>query len=277
MGDETMTVYEFAKGLILEAGQQIREKMHASIQVETKSNPNDLVTNVDKETETFIYNNIQETYPEHHVIGEEGHGHDLGSIKGVTWVVDPIDGTLNFVHQGDHFAISIGIYDDGEPYAGFVYDVMGETLYHAKAGEGAFVDDKALSQINHTTLKTSIIGINPNWLAKPKSEAIFKQVVADARSARAYGSAALEIVNVALGKLAGYMTPRLSPWDYAGAAIILAETGGTATDLLGQPLSIQQPSSVVVANPQLHDELITHYFSHHQEVIQAFHQRIQQS
>ncbi|MCU5745657.1 inositol monophosphatase family protein [Staphylococcus sp. SQ8-PEA] len=267
-----MTVYEFAKGLILEAGGQVRSRMDESIQVETKSNPNDLVTNIDREVENYIYNSILDTYPDHQVIGEEGHGHELTQLEGFSWVIDPIDGTLNFVHQADNFAISIGIYKDNESYAGFVYDVISDTLYHAKKGEGAYINRQRIKTVEQTTLKTSIIGINPNWLTRSKSEAIFKQIVADARSARAYGSAALEIVNVATGKLAAYMTPRLSPWDYAGAAIILEEVNGVVTDLLGNPLSLIKPSSVIAANPQIHEEILTHYLSHHNEDISAFHQ-----
>ena len=90
---------------------------------------------MDKATENYIYDAILRNYPDHRVIGEEGHGHNMEDVKGVVWVVDPIDGTLNFVHQQEGFAISIGIYRDGKPYAGLVYDVMKDVLYHAKVGE----------------------------------------------------------------------------------------------------------------------------------------------
>ena len=106
-----MAVYDFAKALVIEAGNNIRKMMQQDINIETKSNPNDLVTNVDKATEDFIYNNIMENYPDHQFIGEEGHGRPMSEVeqKGIVWVIDPIDGTLNFVHQKENFAISIGI------------------------------------------------------------------------------------------------------------------------------------------------------------------------
>lgn len=271
-----MTVYEFAKGLILEAGNNVRKIMDQDLEIETKSNPNDLVTNVDKATEHYIYDNIMQTYPNHAVIGEEGHGHDLVDISGVVWVVDPIDGTLNFVHQGENFAISIGIFQDGQPYAGFVYDVMNDVLYHAKVGEGAFENETLLPSIKDTQLKQSIIAINPNWLTKPKLGEMFKPIVEDARSARAYGSAALEIIYVATGKLDAYITPRLQPWDFAGGLIILHEVNGVASNLAGATLSITSANSIVIANKQLHNELLTSYFNYHQDTITVLHERMQQ-
>lgn len=268
-----MALYEFAHGLILEAGIKIRQLMEEELTIDTKSNPNDLVTNVDKATESFINDMIINTYPEHQVIGEEGHGHDINSYKGVVWVVDPIDGTLNFVHQKQNFAISIGIFVDGQAYAGFVYDVMKDELYHAKVGEGAFQQHQKLQQVEDSVLNKSIIGINPNWLTKPILGPIFKEIVDDSRSARAYGSAALEIVAVATGQLAAYITPRLQPWDFAGGMIILQEVQGTATNLLGESLSISSPNSVLIANPKLHQEILNDYLQPNFSTLKSLHER----
>lgn len=268
-----MALYDFAKGLVLEAGNKVRLMMKDELNIETKSNPNDLVTNVDKATEDYIYDMIHQNYPEHKVIGEEGHGHDLIDTSGVVWVVDPIDGTLNFVHQQENFAISIGIYHEGKPYAGFVYDVMRDILYHTKVGEGAFENNHALEPLKDTQLKTSIIGINPNWLTKPIRGPIFAPIVNDARSARAYGSAALEIVSVAKGQLAAYLTPRLQPWDYAGGLMILNEVGGKGTNLLGETLTMTRPNSIIMANPLLHDEIMSEYLKNHEDTLRMHHQK----
>lgn len=268
-----MALYDFAKGLVLEAGNKVRLMMKEDLNIETKSNPNDLVTNVDKATEDYIFEMIHQNYPEHKVIGEEGHGHDLKDINGVVWVVDPIDGTLNFVHQQENFAISIGIYHEGQPYAGFVYDVMRDILYHTKVGEGAYENNHPLEKLKSTQLKTSIIGINPNWLTKPIMGPIFTPIVNDARSARAYGSAALEIVSVAKGQFDAYLTPRLQPWDYAGGLMILNEVGGKGSNLLGDALTINQPNSIVMANPSLHDELLNNYLNEFEETLRKHHKR----
>ncbi len=276
-GCHQMAVYDFAKGLVIEAGNNIRKMMQQDIDIETKSNPNDLVTNVDKATEDFIYNNIMENYPDHQFIGEEGHGRPMSEIeqKGMVWVIDPIDGTLNFVHQQENFAISIGIYNDGKPYAGFVYDVMRDILYHAKTGQGAFINEQPMKPLNNTVLNKSLIGINPNWLTKPTIGVIFKKVVDEARSCRAYGSAALEIINVAQGKLGAYITPRLQPWDFAGGLIILNEVGGKGTDLLGNPLVITQPHSVLVGNATIHEEILTKHLLTEKETLTALQKRHQ--
>ncbi|MDI9231185.1 inositol monophosphatase family protein [Staphylococcus caprae] len=268
-----MALYDFAKGIILEAGNKVRHWMKEDLDIETKSNPNDLVTNVDKATENFLYETIHHNYPDHRVIGEEGHGHELTDTNGVIWVIDPIDGTLNFVHQQENFAISIGIYYNGEPYAGFVYDVMKDVLYHTKVGEGAYENTHLLKPLEDTELKTSIIGINPNWLTKPIMGKIFMPIVNDARSARAYGSAALEIISVAKGQLAAYLTPRLQPWDCAGGLMILNEVGGIGTNLLGEPLEMNRPNSIVMANKQLHDQILNQYLSEFKETIASHHEK----
>ncbi|PTE69785.1 inositol monophosphatase [Staphylococcus devriesei] len=268
-----MSLYDFAKGLVLEAGNNVRTMMKDELNIETKSNPNDLVTNVDKATENYIYDAILRNYPDHQVIGEEGHGHHIENIDGVVWVVDPIDGTLNFVHQKENFAISIGIYRDGQPYAGLVYDVMKDVLYHAKVGEGAFENKHPLQHIEDTVLKQSLIGINPNWVTKPKIGPIFSEIVNQSRSCRAYGSAALEIISVAKGQLATYMTPRLQPWDFAGGLIILDEVGGVSSNLLGEKLTIASANSVIIGNKQVHQEILQNYLKPHSDVLTELHQR----
>ncbi|WP_281186926.1 inositol monophosphatase family protein [Staphylococcus schleiferi] len=269
-----MHLYDFAKSLVLEAGNNIRKKMGDTLAIEAKSNPNDLVTNVDKETEQFIVSQIQESYPNHRIIGEEGHGHDIETNEGIVWVIDPIDGTLNFIHQSENFAISIGIFKEGKPYAGFVYDVMRDVLYHAKAGKGALMNEEPLPLLEDTVVSESIIGMNPNWLTKPKLGTMLEPIVSDSRSARAYGSAALEIVYVATGQLAAYMTPRLQPWDYAGGIIILEEVDGIATNFLGEPLAMTHPNSVLVGNKKVHTAIRQDYLRQHDETLIALHEKL---
>ncbi|QLK85740.1 inositol monophosphatase family protein [Staphylococcus sp. 17KM0847] len=268
-----MHLYDYAKSLVLEAGNNIRKWMNETLDIETKSNPNDLVTNVDKAVEQFLVEQIQRTYPRHRIIGEEGHGHEIIATDGIVWVIDPIDGTLNFIHQGENFAISVGIFKDGKPYAGFVYDVMSDVLYHAKSGQGAYRNEQRLEMIENTNLAQSIVGLNANWLAGKKISPVLQPVIREARSTRAYGSAALEIVHVATGQLAAYLTPRLQPWDYAGGIIILEEVGGVATNFLGTTLSITQPNSVIVANKAVHKEIMTQYMYEYRDLLNQLHEK----
>src|SRR5699024_726331 len=115
---ETKTVNELGKGLILDEFINVKKIKKQDIKIETKSKSNELVTKNDITTEKNNYDDLMQSYPEHLVIAEEGHGHKLKDESGVVWVIDPIDGTLNFVHQKENFAISICVFTVGKPYAG---------------------------------------------------------------------------------------------------------------------------------------------------------------
>ena len=127
---------QFAKSIIYEAGSRIREAFSYNLVIETKSSANDLVTNIDRETELFFIEKIRGFNPTHKILGEEGMGEKVESLEGVVWIIDPIDGTMNFVKQHRHFMISIGIFVNGVGKLGYIFDVMREDLFYAIAGEG---------------------------------------------------------------------------------------------------------------------------------------------
>ncbi len=254
-----MEIYEFAKHLINDAGEFIQKRMIQDFKIDAKSNPNDLVTDVDDETEAFIYERILAQYPDHRIIGEEGHGTDIQDTKGVLWIVDPIDGTLNFVHQLQNFAVSIGVYIDGKPYCGLILDVMKGDLFHACVGKGAYKNDVRLKPVADTKLAQSLVCVNPNWVVKDKIGHTFSMVVKDARSTRSYGSAALDLANTAQGIVSGALFFRLHPWDYAAGMIVLAEAGGLTTNLLGEEINILKKDSVLAGNPEIHNELLQYF------------------
>ncbi|MCG1008604.1 inositol monophosphatase family protein [Salinicoccus sp. ID82-1] len=263
-----MEIYEFGQRLIKEAGEFVRQRMLEDFRVDSKLNPNDLVTDVDRETETFIYDRINEMYPDHHIIGEEGHGTEIDDASGVLWIVDPIDGTLNFVHQLQNFAISIGVYIDGEKHCGLILDVMNDTLYHAQSGKGAYMDDRRLEPIGSTELATSLVSLNPNWVIKERIGSAFAGVVKDARSTRSYGSAALDLAYTATGIVSATLFFRLHPWDYAAGMIIIDEVGGRTTNLLGEEIDILHKDSILAGNRALHGELVQ-YFADDEAFIEA--------
>src|SRR5699024_6046062 len=180
---------------------------------------------------------IQQQYPAHRILGEEGFGHVVESLQGVVWIVDPIDGTLNFIHQQRNFAISVGVYIDGVGMLGYIYDVVRDELYSAEKGKGAYVNDERLPMIEQQSIHKAVIGMNARWLAPNRFQLqtqLFR-VVADCRSTRSYGSAALEIAYVASGKLNGYISFNLSPWDIAGGAVIAQEVGAIVSTVTGAP------------------------------------------
>lgn len=266
-----MDEYSFLLKIIKEAGQKIREDIHEPLNIDAKSNPNDLVTNMDKSTEIFLTQNILKQFPEHNIIGEEGQGKHLSSLEGTVWIIDPIDGTLNFIHQKSNFAISIGIFKDGKPYAGAIYDVMNKNLYHVKVGSDAYLNDSIIPPLKNTSLNESIISCNPNWLVKPVIKDIYQDIIIDSRSARSYGSAALDFMYVALGKTDAYLTLRLHPWDYAAGLMIVEAVGGIVTNQLNEPLNPLFANSILVANKALHQEIMNDYLNKHRDVLQKIH------
>ncbi|WP_051030893.1 inositol monophosphatase family protein [Robertmurraya massiliosenegalensis] len=256
-------IFENAANWIKEAGERIKESFQTTLNIETKSNANDLVTNMDKETERFFISKIKEKFPEHKVLGEEGNGDDLEELSGVVWIIDPIDGTMNFVHQQRNFAISIGIYEDGVGKIGLIYDVVHDELYHAIKGQGAFVNDVRLSRLGEVTVSEAIIGINATWVTPNRriDPSILGTLVRDARGTRSYGSAAIEIAQVAAGRLDAYMTLRLSPWDFAGGLVLIEEVGGMASTLKGEPIQLLEENSIFISKPGLHEEIMKEYLN----------------
>ncbi|WP_085992515.1 inositol monophosphatase family protein [Oceanobacillus senegalensis] len=252
-------IYQVAMNWVKEAGENIRNKMDSPYDVDTKSNPNDLVTTLDKETESFFVQKIKETYPNHSIIGEEGYGDRLTSMNGTIWIIDPIDGTMNFVHQKRNFAISIGIYHDGIGEIGIIYDVMANNFYHAIRNEGAFKNDKQLPLLNQDVdIREGIIGMNHFWLCDNRfvQKETMQQFVRKVRGTRTYGSAALEFAFLAEGIIDGYLSMRLSPWDIAAGIVIVNEVDGVTTDIDGNPLNMLKKNSILTCNSCLHKEII---------------------
>ncbi|GGF12103.1 inositol-1-monophosphatase [Halobacillus andaensis] len=255
-------LFEKAKDFVYEAGQRIKEKIHEPRTIETKSNPNDLVTEMDQSTEKFFAESIRNEFPEHRLFGEEGFGDDIQDLKGIVWIVDPIDGTMNFVHQKRNFAISVGIYEEGVGQIGIIYDVMAGALYTAVRGQGAFKNDEPLKLMNERSMEQSILALNTSWLIPENPHIEHKgveELVKRIRSTRSYGSAALEFAYVAEGVLDGYLTMTLMPWDIAAGKIIVNEVGGLVTTADGQELDMLNKTTVLASHPDIHKEIIDQY------------------
>ncbi|MBO0962568.1 inositol monophosphatase family protein [Neobacillus sp. MM2021_6] len=251
----------YAKEWVKEAGNRIRLSFEKTLSIETKSNANDLVTNMDKEIEQFFINKIRGMYPEHRIMGEEGFGDELNSLDGIVWLIDPIDGTMNFIHQQRNFAISIGIYENGIGQIGLVYDVVHDELYHAIRGKGAFLNGKQLPVLKESKVKESIIALNATWVMENHriDHNLLIPLVRNARGTRSYGTAALELVFVATGRVDAYLSMRLSPWDIAAGAVIVEELGGVVTNLKGEKHNFLSQDSLFTANPGLHQEILKDY------------------
>ncbi|QFT88716.1 Inositol-1-monophosphatase [Bacillus sp. THAF10] len=252
-----------AKAWTKEAGERIRSSFSKELMIHTKSSPDDLVTDIDQDTEKFFIEKIRGTYPEHQILGEEGFGDELDKLDGTVWIIDPIDGTMNFVHQQRNFAISVAVYEDGVGKIGLIYDVVHDELYHAKAGEGAYLNDLQLPKLEKVPVEKAVIALNATWITENKriDPTILSPLVKKVRGTRSYGSAALEMAYVATGRIDAYLTLRLSPWDFAAGLIIVSELGGKVTTLHGEPLNLLGQNSVFVCKPGLHEEISRDYLS----------------
>jgi len=250
-----------AREWIRQAGENIKHSFKKALNIETKSDRNDLVTNMDKEVEQFFIHNIRENFPTHQILGEEGYGDPLQALDGIVWIIDPIDGTMNFVHQQRNFTISVAIYENGVGKLGYVYDVVHDELYFAKKGEGAFVNGEKLGRLRNVKLEESVIALNATWLVENKrmNHEVLAPLVQTVRGIRSYGSAALEMVYVATGRLDAYISPRLAAWDYAAGKIIVEEVGGVVSNFEGKEVSILEKGSVLVSNKTIYDELFNQY------------------
>lgn len=251
----------YAKKWVEEAGERIKKSFTAPLDIQAKSNPNDLVTNIDKATEKFFIEKIKHQFPTHRILGEEGFGDKLSDLEGIIWIIDPIDGTTNFIHQHRNFAISIGIYENGIGKIGLIYDVINNELFHAIKGEGAFLNGKPLVNLDKARVSEAVIGLNASWVIANRriDPTILRELVRDVRGTRSYGSAAIEIASVVCGRLDAYLNLRLSPWDIAAGLVLLEEVGGVASNLRGEPLDLLQQNTVFVSKPGLYEDVMRDY------------------
>lgn len=250
-----------AKDWIKDAGKMLRESFREKLSIDFKSGYDDLVTNMDKSIEQFFIKKINHHYPDHLVVSEEGFGDEVESEEGVLWLLDPIDGTMNFVHQQRHFCISLGIYENGVGKVGLIYDVVSDDLYHCIKGQGAFLNKERLPRLTEKTLDQSIIGINATWISKNRriDPSVLQPVVSKSRGIRSFGSAALEMAYVAAGKLDGYISMRLSPWDYGAGYILVNEVGGVVTKIDGEPVELLKKNSIFAGNKDIHEDILKNH------------------
>lgn len=252
-----------AKSWIMEAGQRIKQSFSKTLTIETKSNANDLVTDIDKNTEQFFIKKIKEHYSDHKILGEEGFGDHISDLKGIVWIIDPIDGTMNFIHQQRNFAISIGIYEDGIGQVGLIYDVVHDELYHTIKGNGVFLNELPLPSLQEVQVNEAIIGINATWVTENQriNPLLLAPLVKHARGTRSYGSAAIEMAYIASGRMDAYISLRLAPWDIAAGIILVEELGGIATTLKGEPLNLLEKNSLFISKPGLHKDVMKNYLN----------------
>jgi myo-inositol-1(or 4)-monophosphatase len=227
-----------------------RGRASAAQQVDVKSSPVDMVTAVDKACEELVVERLLGARPDDGLLGEEG-GERVGT-SGVRWVVDPIDGTTNFVYGLPAFAVSIAAEVDGRVRAGVVLNAATGELWSASAGGGAHltVGDAApvpLTGSRPASLEQTLVATGFGYRTEQRRAqgAVVAELLPHVRDIRRHGSAALDLCTVAAGRVDAYYELHLNPWDHAAGALVAAEAGVVVTGLPGRPFA--QPLGIAVA------------------------------
>ena len=235
------------------AGAKIKEYFYNfnSVVVEHKGR-NDYVSKVDKEAEQIIIDTILSNFPEHDILAEESGVQKRDSD--FEWIIDPLDGTTNFLHQFPHFAVSIAVAVKGELRYGVIYNPMNNELFYAQHGQGAFLNHQPISVSHHTTLENALVCTGFPYYAFDYMDDYMKGLAAfmeNTAGVRRPGSAAMDLAYVACGRVEGYWEFNLKPWDIAAGAVIVREAGGLATDF-AKGDDFLKSGNILVANPEFH-------------------------
>lgn len=221
----------------------------------------DFVTHVDREAEEAIIGVIRSHYPDHAILAEEGStDDDAEAARHAThlWVVDPLDGTTNFLHGYPMYAVSIAFVEQGRPVAGAVYGTATRDRWYASAGGGAFHNGRRIRVSTIETLTHALIGTGFPFKVLERMDEYtmqFRQVLAHTSGVRRAGSAALDLCHLATGWFDGFWELSLAPWDFAAGALIAREAGAVVTGIDGD-LDLTQRGAVVGGNPVIHRALL---------------------
>ena len=239
-----------------ESGKILKEYIDKDFIVESKDVVSNLVTEVDKRSEAKIIEVIRDEFPTHNILSEEIGA--LNAESNVKWIIDPIDGTINYAHGIPICCVSIGIEVAGEIVMGGIYNPFGDEMFFAEKGKGSYMNDKRIRVSKEGEFKKSLLvtgfpyktGSNPNNPVK-----VFSAVVNSDIPVRRLGSAALDICWTACGRFDGFWEYNLNAWDVAAGVIILTEAGGVVTDFNGGKYSVYN-KEILATNGLIHKELL---------------------
>ncbi|MEM6981263.1 MAG: inositol monophosphatase family protein [Planctomycetota bacterium] len=225
----------------------------------------DLVSDADLESEQVIAALIESRFADHAILGEEAFQETDIQAEHL-WIVDPLDGTNNYAHGLDHFAVSIGYYESGRAKAGVIWNPSRGDLYTAIDGGGAFHNSRPVKVSDHDQLNQSMIGCGFYYdrgeMMRCTLSAIEDCFEADIHGIRRFGTASLDLCLVGCGQLDAFFEYNLSPWDFAAGALFVREAGGRITTGRGDPLQLT-PTSVLVSNDRLHPKMLSITKRHH--------------
>ena len=251
-----MTPKKLAILMAQKAGKIIKDSL-GTINTDDIENKDifDYVTIVDKKSEKFILESIKQHFPDHNILAEESGQTDNQNEN--CWLIDPLDGTTNFIHNYPISAVSIAFAKKQEVILGVIYDPYRDELFYAEKGQGAYLNDRQIhvskrTKLNHCLIATGFPFKNKNLLKLywEMLSAIFMEV----NGVRRTGSAALDLANIACGRFDGFVELKLSPWDVAAGSVIIQEAGGEITDFEGKNNYLEK-GNVIASNKLIHEFL----------------------
>lgn len=241
------------KNWIKEAADLVKEEIAKNdMTIDTKEGRKDLVTSVDKKVQDFLVEQINGFDPEAKVLAEEDGRDRLTDFSGRVFVIDPIDGTLNFVLEKENFCIMIGVYEEGKGKLGFIYNVMQDHLLWGGREIGVFINEENLTVPKDLSLKDGLVGMNSSMYRKNAYNA---QIMAErSMGVRMSGCAGLELIGLIEGERNAYVSS-LAPWDYAAGSIMLEALGMEVSDINGNPLKFAGRELFMAGTPSAYKEM----------------------
>lgn len=253
-----MTPKEVAISSAIQAGKILRENIGkiTADDVEDKR-PFDYVTKIDRACEQLIISAINEHFPDHEILAEEsGENYNNNAYR---WIIDPLDGTTNFIHGNPHCSISIAFQKENAIMLGVIYDPFRNELYYAEKGKGAYFNNKRIYVSKQEKLNQCLIATGFPFKSRYLLDQywrVLSEIFMAVSGIRRTGSAALDLAYVACGRFDGFWEAKLSPWDVAAGAIIIEEAGGKITDFEGKENYIWT-GNVVASNGIIHDFMMS--------------------
>ncbi len=251
---EIREIISFGSQISREAGKILKKGIAGKIKVKFKGRINP-VTQFDIKAERYIISRIRKKYPAHSIMAEEGQGDRIESEY--CWIIDPLDGTVNYSHHFPVYAVSIALYHQSEPIAGFVYDPERDELFRAAKGRGAYCNNKKIKVSQENKLHRSLLctGFAYNiQSARRNNLGMYARMSKKAQAVRRSGSAALDLCWVACGWLDGYWEYYLAPWDTAAGVLIVTEAGGKISCIDDKKYSIFR-NDVLASNGKIHSQI----------------------
>lgn len=241
---------------VMAGGAELKRYFNGDFKISHKEGVNNLVTEADHAAEAAILSVIKKNFPDHQVLAEETGEHIRDS--NYKWIIDPIDGTVNFAHGIPLCCVAIAIEKDDEIIMGAVYAPVLNELYFAEKGGGAFLNEKKISVSNETSVLQSclVTGFPYTYINMVNGPLeVFSRLIRRGIPVRRLGSAAIDLCWVASGRFDGFYEHKLEPWDSAAGYLIVEEAGGKVTDHEGKKFSPYQ-HRIIATNGKIHDELL---------------------